>query len=174
MRYAISFVEDNEWFRSSEVFGEQSFVHWWYYPDRFAMNQHVLFEYIFTITSSYDSLLPVSEVEIDGETPEPKCMRLRAVEGITFTFVHAAVWEVQGRWLTDLKTYNEFMNEEDYEVEDAEKLLSKSQKSHFIHLDRFKGSYCSPFQGSPSVADSGQQRERKRAQIAEASHRRNC
>lgn len=85
--------KDNEWFRSSEVFGEQSFVHWWYYPD------------------SYDSLLPVSEVEIDGETPEPK-----------------SVWEVQGRWLTDLKTYNEFMNEEDYEVEDADKLLSKSQK----------------------------------------------
>lgn len=81
--------KDNEWFRSSGLFGDLSFVHWWYFPD------------------SYDSLLPVSEVDVDNEPAEQK-----------------AVWEVQGRWLLDLQKFNEYMNEEDYEVEDSQKILT--------------------------------------------------
>lgn len=38
------------------------------------------------------------------------------------------VWEVQARWLTDLQKFNEFMNEEDYEVEDDKHVIFKPQK----------------------------------------------
>ena len=71
---------------------------------------------------SYDTLLPVSEVEIDSETPEKKGSAYAARQPVSLP---AALWEVQARWLTDLKIYNEFMNEEDYEVEDEQKLVAK-------------------------------------------------
>ena len=42
----------------------------------------------------------------------------------------AGVWEVQGRWLTDLLRFNEFMNEEDFEVDDDVKIGVKQLRFH--------------------------------------------
>ncbi|EDO49454.1 predicted protein, partial [Nematostella vectensis] len=49
---------------------------------------------------SYDTWVPSTDV-LDEPQPEPD---------------HKGPWEVTGRWLTDLEKYNEWMNEEDYEI----------------------------------------------------------
>eukprot|EP00794_Sanderia_malayensis_P003092 gene3092-3558_t len=53
---------------------------------------------------SYDSWLPMSEV---SQEPESAPERQKA-------------WEVNARWLLDLEVFNEWMNEEDYEIENTE------------------------------------------------------
>ncbi|XP_066934633.1 SWI/SNF complex subunit SMARCC1-like [Clytia hemisphaerica] len=50
---------------------------------------------------SYDSLISVSECDQEPEDPPQR----------------TKPWEVNGRWLYDLDIYNEWMNEEDYEIE---------------------------------------------------------
>ncbi|XP_065666674.1 SWI/SNF complex subunit SMARCC2 isoform X3 [Hydra vulgaris] len=50
---------------------------------------------------SYDSWIPLSECD---QEPEPTPERSKP-------------WELNGRWLLDLDVYNEWMNEEDYEIE---------------------------------------------------------
>ncbi|XP_057293184.1 SWI/SNF complex subunit SMARCC2-like isoform X2 [Hydractinia symbiolongicarpus] len=52
---------------------------------------------------SYDSWIPLSECD---QEPEPAPQKTKP-------------WEVNGRWLLDMDLYNEWMNEEDYEVEDS-------------------------------------------------------
>eukprot|EP00795_Rhopilema_esculentum_P014214 gene14214-5224_t len=50
---------------------------------------------------SYDSWVPISEV---SQEPEPTPERSKP-------------WELHARWLSDLDLFNEWMNEEDYEIE---------------------------------------------------------
>jgi len=50
---------------------------------------------------SYDSWIPISECD---QEPEPVPQRSKP-------------WVINGRWLLDLDAYNEWMNEEDYEIE---------------------------------------------------------
>lgn len=63
---------------------------------------------------SYDTWVPASEVD---EEPEPPPGQRKQ-------------WEVNARWLLDLDVFNEWMNEEDYEVTDAESLGSTRSTSH--------------------------------------------
>lgn len=50
---------------------------------------------------SYDSWIPSSECDQEPEEPPQR----------------TKPWEINGRWVIDLDIYNEWMNEEDYEIE---------------------------------------------------------
>ncbi|XP_078580267.1 SWI/SNF complex subunit SMARCC2-like isoform X2 [Branchiostoma floridae x Branchiostoma japonicum] len=53
---------------------------------------------------SYDTWTPSSEVNQEPDLPPP----------------HQGSWKVNARWLTDLEEFNEWMNEEDYEIDESE------------------------------------------------------
>eukprot|EP00058_Branchiostoma_floridae_P022140 XP_002607630.1 hypothetical protein BRAFLDRAFT_84681 [Branchiostoma floridae] len=52
---------------------------------------------------SYDTWTPSSEVNQEPDLPPP----------------HQGSWKVNARWLTDLEEFNEWMNEEDYEIDES-------------------------------------------------------
>ncbi|KAL7830767.1 hypothetical protein SRHO_G00318940 [Serrasalmus rhombeus] len=57
---------------------------------------------------SYDTLMSVSDIDADVEEP-PSLDR---------------PWKVHAKWVLDTDTYNEWMNEEDYEVDDSKRSMS--------------------------------------------------
>ncbi|KAL7829885.1 hypothetical protein AOLI_G00307700 [Acnodon oligacanthus] len=57
---------------------------------------------------SYDTLMSVSDIDADVEEP-PSLDR---------------PWKVHAKWVLDTDTYNEWMNEEDYEVDDSKRCMS--------------------------------------------------
>lgn len=57
--------------------------------------------YVILFNHSYDTVIPLSEVS--GASPEP-------------TPPTPKQWWVSSRWLTDSDQFNEWMNEEDYEL----------------------------------------------------------
>ncbi|RDD37880.1 SWI/SNF complex subunit SMARCC2 [Trichoplax sp. H2] len=59
---------------------------------------------------SYDTWVPENDIE---EEPEPQPL-------------HVGQWEVNSRWLTDLDIFHEWMNEEDYEIQDGESEIQHS------------------------------------------------
>ncbi|XP_057689884.1 SWI/SNF complex subunit SMARCC1 isoform X2 [Corythoichthys intestinalis] len=61
---------------------------------------------------SYDTWIPGGEVDADVEEP-PSAER---------------PWKVHARWVLDTDAFNEWMNEEDYEVDDGKKPVSFRQK----------------------------------------------
>ncbi|KAL6457366.1 hypothetical protein MHYP_G00343290 [Metynnis hypsauchen] len=57
---------------------------------------------------SYDTLMSVSDIDADVEEP-PSLDR---------------PWKVHAKWVLDTDTYNEWMNEEDYEMDDSKRSMS--------------------------------------------------
>ncbi|CAH3168343.1 unnamed protein product [Porites evermanni] len=95
---------------------------------------------------SYDTWVPSGDIE-DEPQPEPQ---------------HPGPWQVNARWLTDLDVFNEWMNEEDYELADAdgsgnrgETALGKTRRKSF------KSGASSDEQ--PSSPDGGKLKKRKRS-----------
>ncbi|EDV20915.1 uncharacterized protein TRIADDRAFT_31063 [Trichoplax adhaerens] len=69
---------------------------------------------------SYDTWVPENDIE---EEPEPQPL-------------HVGQWEVNSRWLTDLDIFHEWMNEEDYEIQDGESEIQHSPVIYCITLLR--------------------------------------
>lgn len=95
---------------------------------------------------SYDTWVPSGDIE-DEPQPEPQ---------------HPGPWQVNARWLTDLDVFNEWMNEEDYELADAdgsgnrgETALGKTRRKSL------KSGASSDEQ--PSSPDGGKLKKRKRS-----------
>jgi len=79
--------------------GNQVLTHWWYFPD------------------SYDSWIPAQEVEDpDGE--------LHGEEENLSGVIEGKIWHVQKRFLEDCEKFNEWCNENDYEVIPEEEKLN--------------------------------------------------
>lgn len=100
----------DEFFRPVAIKGRNATVHWWYTPDRyctslppslpFSLPLSVKFCLSYTV-HSYDNVVPSSELGgVTVEAPRAKSKQ----------------WWVSSRWLTDSDLYNEWMNEEDYEL----------------------------------------------------------
>ncbi|XP_046690439.1 SWI/SNF complex subunit SMARCC1b isoform X2 [Silurus meridionalis] len=71
------------------------------------VNQHVMVHWGM-YPDSYDTWLPATDVDVDVEEA-PTSER---------------PWKVHAKWLLDMDTYNEWMNEEDYEVDDGRRGMS--------------------------------------------------
>ncbi|CAJ0950555.1 unnamed protein product [Ranitomeya imitator] len=61
---------------------------------------------------SYDSWIPVSDLDVDIEDPP----------------IAEKPWKVHAKWLLDTDVFNEWMNEEDYEVDENKKVTSFRQR----------------------------------------------
>lgn len=97
---------------------------------------------------SYDTWVPSTDIE-DEPQPEPQ---------------HQGPWQVNARWLTDLDVFNEWMNEEDYELTDADGSGNKRETSPALGKTRRKslrtGASSDEQPGSP---DGGKLKKRKRS-----------
>ncbi|PFX30455.1 SWI/SNF complex subunit SMARCC2 [Stylophora pistillata] len=97
---------------------------------------------------SYDTWVPSSDIE-DEPQPEPQ---------------HQGPWQVNARWLTDLDVFNEWMNEEDYELADTDGSGNKRETSPALGKTRRKslrtGASSDEQPGSP---DGGKPKKRKRS-----------
>ncbi|XP_068715454.1 SWI/SNF complex subunit SMARCC2-like isoform X1 [Montipora capricornis] len=71
---------------------------------------------------SYDTWVPANDIE-DEPQPEPQ---------------HQGPWQVNARWLTDLDVFNEWMNEEDYELADTDGSGNKRETSPALGKTRRK------------------------------------
>lgn len=96
---------DEDYVRPLDIRGKHALVHTWYYPDRYVGVVHgwvscAAFSYL-SVYCSYDSLVALTEM--GGVTPESPP-------------VVPKQWLVSSRWLTDTDNFNEWMNEEDYQL----------------------------------------------------------
>ncbi len=99
--------------------GQDVRVHWWYRPD------------------SYDEFVSASVAPLDLDDDKPNTKGARACVNVLEQSLHArwfwwrcrckfkqssasaGPWKLYARWLVDSDRYNEWMNEVDYETEDA-------------------------------------------------------
>ncbi|XP_015760824.1 PREDICTED: SWI/SNF complex subunit SMARCC2-like [Acropora digitifera] len=97
---------------------------------------------------SYDTWVPSGNIE-DEPQPEPQ---------------HQGPWQVNARWLSDLDVFNEWMNEEDYELADTDGSGNKRETSPALGKTRRKslrpGTSSDEQPGSP---DGGKLKKRKRS-----------
>ncbi|XP_057689883.1 SWI/SNF complex subunit SMARCC1 isoform X1 [Corythoichthys intestinalis] len=90
---------------------------------------------------SYDTWIPGGEVDADVEEP-PSAER---------------PWKVHARWVLDTDAFNEWMNEEDYEVDDGKKPVSFRQK---IYLKEEESSSRTPDRKERKANAAGKKRRR--------------
>ncbi|XP_061177984.1 SWI/SNF complex subunit SMARCC2-like [Saccostrea echinata] len=105
---------------------------------------------------SYDTWVPDVSPDLEIETPQ-----------------HTGAWEVTARWLLDLEEYNEWMNEEDYLIEDeyetrknkrpknkftVEEFIANQESDKREKRDKKSKRKRSP---SPSPAPSSEKKKRK-------------
>jgi SWI/SNF related-matrix-associated actin-dependent regulator of chromatin subfamily C len=100
---------------------------------------------------SYDTWVPSNEVD---EEPEPPPTQRKQ-------------WEVNARWLLDLDVFNEWMNEEDYEISDSELLGSTRSATHAQGRSKrkvLKGKASSPDEvPTPESGRRGNRTKRRRS-----------
>lgn len=91
-------------YRPLQCRGKTLLIHWCYYPDRYLLSCDLCTLSCDWLFFSYDSYVSLSDVglvtvpEIDEYTPPQQ------------------QWYVSQHWLEDSDIFNEWMNEEDYEM----------------------------------------------------------
>ncbi|NWQ84462.1 SMRC2 protein, partial [Columbina picui] len=109
-------LEEEEWVRPVMKRDKQVLLHWGYYPD------------------SYDTWIPASEIEAsveDAPTPE-KPRKVTGSPGWGWgsrsPLTRPPRPQVHAKWILDTDTFNEWMNEEDYEVTDEKSPGARRKK----------------------------------------------